>query len=152
MNPQIDSFEAINRLVGRFTEAWNHHETERAATLFAADYEGFDISEAAPRRGQQGAREWMQRYFRAFPDMQFKHGQTVVQGNRAAIAWIAQGTHQGYLLNIPPTGRTFTVRGVSFLTIVNNQIQRGEYIWDLAGLLRCIRLLPELRENDSNRS
>jgi predicted ester cyclase len=81
--------------------------------------------------------------------MQFKDGQTVVQGNRAAILWTAQGTHQGYLLNIPPTGRTFAVRGVSFLTIANNQIQRGEYIWDLAELLRCIRLLPELHENDS---
>jgi hypothetical protein len=53
------------------------------------------------------------------------------------------------LLNIPPTGRTFVVRGVCFLTVANNQIQRGEYIWDLAALLRCIRLLPELHENDS---
>jgi steroid delta-isomerase-like uncharacterized protein len=149
MNTQIDSFEAITKLVGQFTEAWNHHEAERATALFSEDYEGFDISEAAPRRGQQGARQWMQRYFRAFPDMQFKDGQTVVQGNRAAILWTAKGTHQGYLLNIPPTGRTFAVRGVSFLTIANNQIQRGEYIWDLAELLRCIRLLPELHENDS---
>ncbi|MGH7600260.1 MAG: ester cyclase [bacterium] len=152
MNTPIDSVDAINKLVGRFTEAWNHHEAEGAAALFAADYEGFDISESAPRRGQQGARQWMQRYFRAFPDMQFKDGQTVVQGNRAAILWTAQGTHQGYLLNIPPTGRTFAVRGVSFLTIANNQIQRGEYIWDLAELLRCIRLLPELHENDSGQS
>ena len=139
----------IAKVVDRLTEAWNHHDAERAARLYAPDYEGFDISEAAPRRGQQGAREWMQRYFRAFPDMQFKDGQTVVQGNRAAILWTAQGTHLGYLLHIPPTGRTFAVRGVSFLTIANNQIQRGEYIWDLAELLRCIRLLPELYENDS---
>jgi steroid delta-isomerase-like uncharacterized protein len=150
MNIRINSVEEINKLVDHFTEAWNHHEAERASALFAADYEGFDISEASPRRGQQGAQQWMQRYFRAFPDMQFTGGQTVVQGNRAAILWTAQGTHQGYLLNIPPTGRTFTVRGVSFLTIANNQIQRGEYIWDLAELLRCIRLLPELHEKDSD--
>ena len=149
MNTQNNSVEEINKLVGHFTEAWNHHEADSAAALFAADYEGFDISEALPRRGQQGAQQWMQRYFRAFPDMHFTDGQIVVQGNRAAILWTAQGTHLGYLLNIPPTGRNFTVRGVSFLTITNNQIQRGEYIWDLAELLRCIRLLPELHESDS---
>jgi hypothetical protein len=34
------------------------------------------------------------------------------------------------------------------LTIKDGQIQRGDYIWDLAELLRCLRLLPELHEKD----
>jgi steroid delta-isomerase-like uncharacterized protein len=138
--------EAITQLVGQLADAWNRHDLEAAARLFSTDYQGMDISETAPRLGRQGAREWIRRYLSAFPDLQFTPGQTIVQGNQAAVSWMARGTHHGYLLNIPPTGRSFTVRGVSFFTIEDNLIQRGEYIWDLAELLRCLRLLPDLYE------
>jgi steroid delta-isomerase-like uncharacterized protein len=150
MNPPINTTQDIFHLLEQLGEAWNDHNIESALRFYAADYEGFDISETAPRRGQHGAREWMNRYWQASPDMRVAVNQTVIEGNRAAVSWTARGTHQGYLMHIPPTGRAFAVRGVSFLTIKNSQIQRGEYIWDLAELLRCIRLLPELYEEDGN--
>ncbi len=146
MNPQINTTKDIFHLLKQLGEAWNGHNIESALRFYATDYEGFDISETAPRRGQRGAREWINRYWQAVPDMQFVMNQTVIEGNRAAVSWTAKGTHRGHLMHIPPTGRAFKVRGVSFFTIKNNQIQRGEYIWDLAELLRCIRLLPELYE------
>jgi steroid delta-isomerase-like uncharacterized protein len=146
MNTQSNTTDKITQLVGELADAWNRHDIERTIRLYAANYHGIDISEIGPRHGQEGAREWIKRYWDASPDMHFTCEQTVVQGNRAAVSWRAQGTHRGYLMNIPPTGRVFTVRGVSFLTIQDNQIQRAEYIWDLAELLRCIRLLPELHE------
>jgi hypothetical protein len=47
-------------------------------------------------------------------------------------------------MHIPPTGRFATVRGVSILTFMDGKIYRGQYMWDVAGLLRAIGLLPEL--------
>jgi predicted ester cyclase len=58
--------------------------------------------------------------------------------------WNVRGTHQGTLMNIPPTGRQISVRGVSLLTIENAKVRRATYIWDVAGLLRAVGLLPEL--------
>jgi predicted ester cyclase len=58
--------------------------------------------------------------------------------------WTARGTHRGSVMNIPPTGRAINVRGVSVLTIENAQVKNAIYIWDVAGLLRNIGLLPEL--------
>ena len=83
-------------------------------------------------------------YLTAFPDLQFTNEVPIVEGNRAATSWVANGTHLGRLMNIPPTGRQVRVRGVSLLTIENDQVQRATYIWDVAGLLRDIGLLPEL--------
>ena len=147
MHTKINMIEHSAKIVGQLTEAWNRHDVEFMVKIFSPNYQGFDISETAPRHGRQGAREWIERYLRAFPDMRFMEGQTVRQDDRLAVRWKAQGTHLGRLLNIPPTGRTFTVQGVSFLTFKDNLIVRGEYIWDLAELLRCLRLLPELHEN-----
>ena len=47
-------------------------------------------------------------------------------------------------MNIPPTGHKVEVRGVSMIGIENGLIVRAQYIWDLAGMLRHMGLLPEL--------
>jgi predicted ester cyclase len=54
------------------------------------------------------------------------------------------GTQRGAFMGIPATGRFVEVRGVSILTIENGLIARGTNIWDTAGLLRALHLLPEL--------
>lgn len=146
MNSVYNATTGIMQLLDELTNAWNRHDLESSVRFYAANYEGKDISETTPRHGQTGARDWIKRYWSASPDMSFTCGKVVVQGEQAAVSWTAQGTHRGYLLHIPPTNRVFTVRGVSFLTIKNEQVFRAEYIWDLAELLRCIRLLPELHE------
>jgi hypothetical protein len=47
-------------------------------------------------------------------------------------------------MNIPPTGHKVQVRGVSIIDVEDGLIVRGQYIWDLAGMLRHMGLLPEL--------
>jgi steroid delta-isomerase-like uncharacterized protein len=112
--------------------------------FYAPDYEGIDVGEAAPQRGPEGVRRMMAHYWGAFPDLQFSQNEIILQEGQAALFWTARGTHQGRLLNIPPTGHPVVVEGVSLLTVQDNKITRGYYIWDMAGLLRNIGLLPEL--------
>jgi hypothetical protein len=47
-------------------------------------------------------------------------------------------------MNIQATGRSVAMRGMSLLTLEDGKIKCGLYIWDVAGLLRSIGLLPEL--------
>jgi steroid delta-isomerase-like uncharacterized protein len=136
--------EEIPHWLTHLLEAWNAHDLERAAALYAADYEGIDIGEARPQHGREAVRRTLERYFAAFPDLHFTAEETIIQGNRLAVTWSAQGTHRGHLMNIPPTGRTVVVRGITVMTIEGNQAKRGIFMWDVAGLLRSIGLLPEL--------
>ena len=63
-------------------------------------------------------------YLTAFPDLQFTTESTVVEDNRAAMIWIANGTHRGRLMNIPPSEHKIQVHGVSVLTLENSRITR----------------------------
>jgi hypothetical protein len=47
-------------------------------------------------------------------------------------------------MNIPPTGHMVKVRGTSLIVVEGGKIRRALRIWDLAGLLRDLKLLPEL--------
>jgi len=125
-------------------EAWNSHDIERVLSFYSPEYIGDDVGQASLLRGHEGLRIMLEMYWRAFPDLQFAVMDTVVQDSRVAIAWAAEGTHQGPIMNIPPTGHKIEVRGVSIIDVENGLVVRGQYIWDLAGMLRHMGLLPEL--------
>ncbi len=132
------------RLAADLFAAWNAHDPNRVAEFYAPDYEGTDVSQAGPQRGRQGIRQAVESYLRAFPDLQIKVEQTIWQDDQIAVAWTARGTHQGPIMNIPPTGRAAMIQGVSMFTLAGGQIVRALNVWDVAGLLRSIGLLPEL--------
>ncbi len=134
----------VKQLAAELMEAWNAHDIARLATFYAADYEGVDVGDARPQVGLDGIYQTAERYLAAFPDLQIATQEVVIEANRVAVAWTARGTHQGTLMHIPPTGRTTTVRGVSVLSVKGGKIVRGLHIWDVAGFLRALRLLPDL--------
>jgi steroid delta-isomerase-like uncharacterized protein len=135
---------AATKLVSDLLQAWNSHDLDRAVTFYSPGYQGVDVSQALPQVGREGIRQTIASYLEAFPDLCVKAEEIISQGDRVVIVWNGQGTHHGKLMNIPPTGRTLTTRGVTVLTIEDNQVTHALYFWDVAGLLREIGLLPEL--------
>lgn len=131
-------------LVADLIKAWNDHDAKSVAEMHSADFTGVDVGEATPHQGRGGAWERTKRYLHAFPDLHIEAEETLFQGNQLAILWRVAGTHRGAFMNIPPTGRMITFRGVSLLWVKDRQIIRGVYMWDVAGLLREFRLLPDL--------
>ena len=144
MPDQDERHAELARLAAQLTDAWNSHDPRRVAALCAADYAGENIGEAAPHRGPEGMAASVATYLAAFPDLQFTVENAVIQGERVVQVWRAHATHSGPLMNIPGTGRRIAVRGASFLTFRADKLLRATYIWDVAGLLREIGLLPDL--------
>jgi steroid delta-isomerase-like uncharacterized protein len=138
MQPEHSDF--IDRLI----QAWNSHDPTQAAALYAAQFEGTDISQVVPLRGAGDMHDYFARFYAAFPDVQVMVDTVVANGEHYAVAWTAQGTHQGKLMNIPPTGKPVCVRGMTLLTTVAGKVQNSSTVWDMAGLLRAIGLLPRL--------
>ena len=134
----------LNPILAELVLAWNSRDAVRVASFYAADYIGMDVSESGQQRGPEGVRHTVQRYLNAFSDLHLTQEETVVNDNRAAIKVTVQGTYQGGLMNIPATGRTTELYGVAFLTFDNGKITRASYLWDVAGFLRNIGLLPDL--------
>ncbi len=131
-------------ILTQFLDACNQHDLKQLVTFFADDYEGVDVAQAVPHRGVSGVIDSLAGYFRAFPDIQISPEQAIVEGDCAVLLWTAYGTHRGMLMHIPPTGRPVNLHGVLILTFVEDKIHRAHYLWDVAGLLRNLGLLPEL--------
>lgn len=135
---------SVTTLMTNLLEAWNTHDLDQVARLYHPDFEGIDVAEANPQQGLEGVRQSMRHYFQAFPDLYFTAETLLIREPQVSMFWVATGTHQGRLMNIPPTGRRIHLRGASLFTILEGKIKKVTHIWDVAGLLREIGLLPEL--------
>lgn len=126
------------------TQAWNSHDIEKVLGFYSSNYVGEDVGQAFLLRGHEGVRAMLENYWQAFPDLEFTVTDTLIQDSRMAIIWMAEGTHQGTIMNIPPTGHRVEVRGVSVIDIEDGLVVRAQYVWDQAGMLRHMGLLPAL--------
>lgn len=140
------SREQVMKLVDEMYALWNSQNLSAAGEVYTLDYSGFDVTDQSRANGVEGVTKQLERFYRAFPDLYFSNEEAVLDGDRVSLFWSARGTHKGTMLNIPPTGRTVNVNGVSLLRIAEGKIARGVHLWDLAALLRDIGLLPALEK------
>ena len=123
---------------------WNRHDLARSVALYATDYVGVDVGCGIVQHGPTAAGRCLAAYWEAFPDLRIAVEELVVEEDRVALAWRTRGRHLGTFMNIPPTGRRVTLRGVSLLTVQGGLVRRATHVWDVAGFLRAVRLLPDL--------
>src|SRR5687768_8155061 len=106
-------------------QAWNSHDIEKVLSFYSPEYVGDDVGQAALLRGHEGLRAMLETYWQAFPDLQFRLTDRVIQDSRVVVVWVAEGTHYGTIMNIPPTGHKVEVRGMSVIDVENGLIVRG---------------------------
>jgi len=71
----------------------------------------------------------------AFPDAKYTLEPPIIDGERASIAAVVEGTHVGTFLGIPPTGRPFRLSLVFLLEFRDDQIVRDRRVYDFTGWL-----------------
>lgn len=124
--------------------ALNAHDLERIEALHSQDFTGYDTGRPTPIVGAQEIRNIIGYAFAGLPDFRVQVVDFIADGSRISTRWRVEGTHKGTLLNIPPTLRRVSFEGYTVLTLQDELIKSSHTLWDMAGLLRQLGLLPSL--------
>jgi steroid delta-isomerase-like uncharacterized protein len=135
---------APTEIAPRLIAAWNTHDPHLIEALFVEDCVLEDCAIAVPLRGHRGLRRAVLFNFLAFPDVQFELISYIRDGERVAVEWRAAGTHSGRFMGIPATRRRVVLEGITLLALRDGRIGRLRRVWDIAGVIRQLGLLPEL--------
>lgn len=135
---------ATVRLITELVCAWNEHNLDAVLAFYAPDYEGIDFAMSQSWYGLSALHAALQSCLESFPDLQISVEEIIVERNQIVLLWVAEATQDGVFMRIPPTHRRVRLRGVSRLVLRNGLVRFSWHIWDLAGLLREIGLLPDL--------
>lgn len=131
-------------VVHRLFDALNDHDVDRAADQLDRSYRGVDATRSALTVGRDAAEREIRAGLTAFPSLSLSIEWCVADPPEVSVFWSMDAVHEGTFLEIPPTHQSVTVSGTGFFTVHDDRIVRGVHLWNFAGFLRAVKLLPDL--------
>ena len=128
----------------RYVEAWNRHDADAIVALFV---EGGTYSNPVAGQGLTGQAiaDFAKGVFTTFPDVSFEIvsvGDT--GGGLVAFQWLARATNTGPLADgSPPTGRSLTQPGASFIQVEGDKIRSDQVYHDQKTMDEQLGLKPK---------
>jgi len=92
--------------------------------------------------GTEGLTQFVSMMRSALPDLRITLEDDMADGDRVVTRWIGQGTHQGELMGIAPTGNQVTITGITIHRIEDTKIVEEWSNWDALGLMQQIGAVP----------
>ena len=128
-------------VIHQASEAFNRHDADGFASVYAEDVVVYDPQYPEPMRGREAVRQDMVAFVRTFPDLHVEVHAILQDGPTYAYEGTMTGTHQGPLATpdggeIPATHKRVEMRFGLFAQLNREQkIAEERRYYDLAGLL-----------------
>ena len=120
------SREEIERLDDQGMAAWDGHDAQGFADLFADKFVVNDVATPEPITTKDGVRQYAQSWFTAFPDMSVKQTNRLVGEDAVAAEVEFTGTNTGPMMmagkKIPPTGKSVAGKGAYFARVEEGKV------------------------------
>jgi steroid delta-isomerase-like uncharacterized protein len=92
--------------------------------------------------GIEGVRQTIGMFVAAFPDLNLTLEDFIAEGDKVVVRWTMRGTHQGASLGMPPTGKQFTLPGISLVCLDGGMAAETWVNYDQLVLLQQLGLVP----------
>jgi steroid delta-isomerase-like uncharacterized protein len=92
----------------------------------------------APHMGHEGTKGFVASVLAAIPDLRITIQDQVAEGDRVATRYVMEGTHQGELMGIGPTGKRFSVMGIEVHRFEDGKVVE---LWNLVDWLEALQQL-----------
>jgi predicted ester cyclase len=120
---------------------FNQKQVDRADDLVASDYvDHAALPGQAP--GLEGAKQKWAMYLAGIPDLRVTIEELVAEGDKVAVRRSYEGTHQGELLSIPPTGKQVRIGGISIFRLAEGKIAEHWEQLDRLALMQQLGVIP----------
>jgi steroid delta-isomerase-like uncharacterized protein len=139
--------EDLERLDDAGMDAWDRHDADGFVDLLADGFAWVDDGIPEPMRTREAAKQYVETWFTAFPDMRVRTTKRVVGDDDSVAAEVEYtGTNTGRLnfggMDLPATGKKITGRGCYFVTAENGKIKEFHTHPDAAGMMAQLGLMP----------
>ena len=132
--------EEIVAFFDRWQEAIDNLDAAALAAHYAEDC-SVESRTAGTVTGREAVEKIFRAWFNAFPDLKVTTDELMIDGNRAAHFFSAQGTDIGGFLGVPATGKSFSVPIAFVYEFRGREIVRERHVYDFTGVLVQIGVL-----------
>ena len=116
---------------------WEQQDYTAIDETIKPDY--IQHSRVVGQSGREPVKAFFQMVHNAFSDVKFTVEDMLAEGDKVAWRWTIQGRHSGIFQGIPPTGKDFTLTGMSILRLENGKFAELWVEQDMLGLIQQLR-------------
>jgi steroid delta-isomerase-like uncharacterized protein len=123
-------------------EGWNKGNVAVVDEVYAPNFVQHDPNSPMPVTSAEALKVYVTAYRTAIPDLTFTIDDLIAEGDKVVWRFTSQGTHDGPLGPIPPTGKVANVTGMVLFRFANGKVTEVWVNVDILGLMQQIGVIP----------
>jgi steroid delta-isomerase-like uncharacterized protein len=136
MNTNLELVIEQNKAVYRrfIQEVFNEGRLDMLEQLLSPSYIYQDAPPGTPPNAE-GIKQVVANARTAFPNLKVVIGDLVGEGDKVCARLTTSGTHKGVFFDIPPTGKTISMKGMTMIHFVDGRMAASWVLNDVMGLM-----------------
>jgi steroid delta-isomerase-like uncharacterized protein len=136
------SAEETKAIVRRFWGVWEEGNIDLVDELLAPDYTNHTPATPDQPIGPEGIKGVVAMFRSAMPDLRVVVEDMIAEGDKVAVRYTLEGTHEGELFGVPPTGRQLSIKSISVERVSNGKIREHWRVTDTLDMMQQLGVIP----------
>ena len=137
------STEENKAVVRRLLDVWEQGNIDLIDELLAPDYVNHSPATPEQPTGPEGLKGVVSIFRSAIPDLKMVVEDMIAEGDKVVLRYTLEGTHEGELFGIPPTGKQLSVKGIAVERVSDGKIREHWRVTDELGMMQQLGVIPE---------
>jgi steroid delta-isomerase-like uncharacterized protein len=145
----MDSAEESKATVRRFWGVWEEGNIDLVDELLAPDYVNHTPASPDQPTGPEGVKGLVSMFRNAMPDLRVVIEDMIAgEDGKVAVRYTLEGTHEGELFGVPPTGKRLSIKSISVERVSEGKIREHWRVTDSLDMMQQLGVVPEQGQED----
>jgi steroid delta-isomerase-like uncharacterized protein len=136
------SSEESKVIVRRFWGVWEEGNIDLVDELLAPDYVNHSPATPDQPTDPEGVKAVVGMFRDAMPDLRVIIEDMIAEGDKVVVRYTIEGTHEGELFGVPPTGQRLSIKSISVERVSEGKIREHWRITDGLDMMQQLGVIP----------
>lgn len=131
--------DVVRRLYGLLEEG---NIDEQVDELLALDYVNHSPGTPDQPTGPEGVKAILSMFRSGIPDLRLVIDDMIAEGDKVAVRYKIEGTHEGDLFGVPPTGQRVSIESFTIERVSDGRIREHWRVTDTLDMMQQLGAIP----------
>jgi steroid delta-isomerase-like uncharacterized protein len=136
------SAEENKTIVRRLLDVLEEGNIDLVDELLAPDYINHSPGTPDQPTGPEGVKAVVSMFQSAMPDLRVVIEDMIAEGDKVATRYTLEGTHEGELFGVPPTGRRLSIKSFTVERVADGKIREHWRVTDSLDMMQQLGMIP----------
>ena len=136
------SAEENKAIMRRYFGVFDQGNIDLLDELLASDYINHTPATPDLPTGPEGVKAVVSMFRSAMPDLRVLIEDMIAEGGKVATRYTLEGTHEGELFGVPPTGQRLSIESITVERVSEGKIREHWRVTDELGMMQQLGVIP----------